>query len=323
MTEEELLAARAKRTGRKQPGVPMEQSGAATGRFPGQDTGGRSPLDGFSEDEAHVEPEADTPPASKTPPQQNPDLLNQLNAAMGRLQPMQQQLADREAALAAMQHQISEMNAKVAQYEAAERSARAKQVAEEFDPFAGLDAEELDMLDPITRNTIKAATRSAIAAVNARYRDPEEVVRKTMQEQDKQRRDALIQTTNQDLGLVELSRDKEFEAFIEGDDSAGLLLSQYLNAPDARSAELLIPRVRSMVKRYQSSVKNPSNSRTPDPADALASHARRGSNRPAENGGTRTTQLTPAQAKEVRLKASAAIRAGRKDEANRLLQQLI
>ena len=321
MTEEELLAARAKRTGRKQPGVPLEQSGAATGRFPGQDEDGRSPLDGFGGEDL-PEGQHQQPPAQR-PALPESDLQNQLNAAMGRLQPMQQQLADREAALAAMQHQIAEMNAKVAQYEMAEREAKARQAADEFDPFSGLDADELDMLDPITRNTIKAATRSAIAAVNARYRDPEEVVRKTMEEQDKQRRTALIQTTNQDLGLVELSRDKEFEAFIEGDDSAGLLLSQYLNAPDARSAELLIPRVRSMVKRYQSSVKNPSNPRTPDPADALASHARRGSNRPSENGGTRTAQLTPAQAKEVRLKATAAIRAGRKEEANSLLQQLI
>lgn len=317
-TDAELLAARAKRTGRKNTGVPLDQTGAADERHPGQDAGGRSPIDGY---DAAPDGQYD-PPTERQNNTPNGDLQNQLNAALGRLHPMQQQLADRDAAIAAMQHQLAEATAKARAYEQAEREAAARRSAESFDPFAGIPPEDLELMDPIVRNTILASTRATMQAFGSRFRDPEEVVRQTMVEQDKQRRDALIQTTNHDLGLVDLSRDPKFEAFITEDDSAGLLLQNYLNAPDARSAELLIPRVRTMVKRYQSSAKTP-DPRNQDPADALAAHMRRGSARPSDNAnGPRGAQLSPAQAKDIRLKANAAIRAGRKEEANRLLQQL-
>lgn len=322
-TEAELLEARAKRTGRKPSGVPLDLTGVAEERHPGKDTGGRSPIDGFDapaadndndNDNAHQEP--------RQPAQGHNDLQNQLNAAVGRLQPLQQQLADRDAALAALQHQLAEVTAKTRGYEQAEREAAARRAADEFDPFAGIPPEDLELMDPIVRNTILASTRATMKAIGSRFRDPEEVVRQTMAEQDKQRRDALIQTTNRDLGLVDLSRDPGFEAFITEDDSAGLLLQNYLNAPDARSAEILIPRVRTMVKRYQSSAK-PHDTRNQDPAGALAAHMRRGSERPSNGaGGTRSAQLSPAQAKDIRLKANAAIRAGRKEEADRLLKLL-
>jgi len=318
-SDEELLAARAKRTGRKNTGVPLDQTGVSNQRHPGQDNESRSPLDGFEAD-----PSVDNDDGvDHTPRQPQPnDTQNQLNAAIGRLQPLQQQLADREAALVAVQHQLAEARAAASKYEQAEREAIARRAADEFDPFAGIPPEDLELMDPIVRNTILASTRATMKAFGSRFRDPEEVVRQTMAAQDKLRRDALVQTTNQDLGLVDLSRDPKFEAFINEDDSAGLLLQNYINAPDARSAEILIPRVRAMVKRYQSNAKTP-DPRNPDPADALAAHSRRGSNRPSDSaGGTRGAQLSPAQAKDIRLKATAAIRAGRKDEANRLMQQL-
>jgi len=332
-TDDDLLAARAKRTGRKG-GLPAEQAGAATGRYPGQESGDRSPLDGMggAGDHEPVEPEAPSnhahtkqtngAPAAQYG-QREIELMHQLNAVTGRLHPLQQQLADREAALAAAQHQLNEMAARQAAYDQQEREAKAARMAEDFDPFKGFSQEDLDMMDPATLNAIRASTRATISAITARYQDPQEVVRKTMAEQDKQRRDTLINTTNQDLGLVDLSRDTKFEEFVNTDDSAGLLLTQFMNAPDTRSAEILVPRVRAMVKRYQTSAgKTPTDSRNPDPADALAAHMQRGTKTsPSADGGPRQS-LSPAQARDIRLRANAAIRAGRKDEANRLLQQL-
>lgn len=314
MTDEELMANRAARTGRA---LPNAQTGAATNRFPGQPDPVRSPtadMTGSSFDEGNSAPA--NAPAEQPQHSQDP-LQQQLQAALGRLSPLQQQLADRDAVLRSQGQQLAELRAQLEAREEEQRAHAAERAAEEFDPLAGLSDDVLNGIDPLVLEAMRASSRASVASIRKAYQDPQELVRRTMQEHDNKRRDQYINQVAAELDLMRLGEDATFTKFLGEDDSASILLNSFVAATDLRSAETLAPRVRKMVSRYQQGAGT--TPRTPDPKDALASHMSRGASSPSASG---TRNVQPSDARAIRNAIATAVRSGNKDEASRLLKLL-
>lgn len=318
MTDEELMAQRAARTGRP---LPAAQTGAATNRFPGQADPGRSPTadmgasDLGNNDGGNGAP-PDGQPAAYTAPQQD-STHQQLQAALGRLTPLQQQLADRDALLRSQQQQMAELRAQLEAREEEQRTHAAERAAEDFDPLAGLSQDVLDGIDPLVLEAMRASGRASVASIRKAYQDPQELVRRTMQEHDSKRCNIYINQVATELDLMRLGEDATFTKFLSEDDSASILMNSFVAATDLRSAETLAPRVRKMVSRYQQSVN--ATPRTPDPKDALASHMQRGASSPSAAGAR---NIQPSDARAIRNAHAMAVRSGNKDEASRLLKLL-
>lgn len=316
MTDEELMAQRAARTGKP---LPINSTGADTNRYPGQLESGRSPtadMAGTDFNEGAADTATPAPPPAPSPQSQD-STQQQLQAALGRLTPLQQQLADRDAVLRSQQQQLAELRAQLDAREEEQRAHAAERAAEEFDPLAGLSQDVLNGIDPLVLEAMRASSRASVASIRKAYQDPQELVRRTMQEHDNKRRDQYINQVASELDLMRLGEDASFTKFLGEDDSAGILLNSFVAATDLRSAETLAPRVRKMVTRYQQSV-NPT-PRTPDPKDALAAHMSRGAPSPSASGAK---NIQPADARAIRAAHSRATRAGNKDEALRLLKLL-
>lgn len=314
LSDEELASWRAKRTGKAVP-----TSSAKADRGPDAARPVRNPLDGLPAVEdvsvAEDEPVAQSIPSAPASSNEE-DLRNQLNAALGRLGPAQRQLEEMRAAMEAQQRQLAEFQQQLAERQAAEATAKAKQAAENFDPFEGMSKDEIEMLDPTAAELIRKAARNAYAKATSNVKDPEALINEVLAKRDARTRDVYIRSTADQLGLVKLGKEPRFTKWLEEDDSAAILLNQFVQAPDLDTAKSLEPKLRQMLKRYE---KSTDSNRTPDPTDRLSAHLDRDSNR-ASNNGKRV--ITPEDARAIRNEATRLVRARQFKEAEKLLSQL-
>lgn len=325
LTETELDAWRAKRTGKPVAGDDSGQSVATNaGGGPGAPRTTRTPVsnyaapagneddnDGDNDDDAGYENRN-----QRTGIEQSADeLRQQLAAANGRLAPAQRQVEEMRAAYEAQQRQLIEMQTRLAEQDA-ERSRRQ---AEDFDPFAaaGLTQDEIDMLDPVAANLIKKTARAAYHQAASKFKDPEEIIRKTLEQRDAIARDTFIRSAAEDLDLVKLGQDPKFNRFVDEDGAAGMLITSFLKAPDQETARALLPNVRKVIKRFEG---GKAKNRQLDPQDRLSQHL----SREGKEGETRTYRpvTTPEEARQVRENATRLTRARRFKEADALLASL-
>lgn len=319
LTEDELNAWRSKRTGRP---VKADDTGPAVatnaGGGPDAPRSVRSPLDGMPGVPVAPDNIDDTPAPQVQPdylaPLSNADeeLRQQLAAANGRLGPVQRQLEEMRAAHEATQRQLAEYQTQLAEHQAAQATAKAQKMAAEFDPFEGMSAAEIEMLDPTAAELIKRAARNAYSKAASSIKDPEALINDALAKRDARSRDNYIRATADTLGLVKLGSDQKFNKFLTEDDSAGILLNSFVKAPDLETARALEPRVRTMLKRYE---KAATPTRNPDPQDQLSQHLDRG------QGGAsaaRKQVATLEEARQIRNDISRLLRARKFKEAEQL-----
>lgn len=310
MTDQELEAWRAQRTGRA---IPKNNSGDAN-RGPDAPGTSRSPLDGYVN--------SDPAPAPATPapaPAADPALQNQLDAALGRLAPLQRQHEEMRAALEAQQRANAQMQSELEELRRGQQAAANKQAASEFNPFEGLPQEDVDMLDPSARALIEAAARNAYAKAAGSIKDPEALIAQALAKRDEKARNDYIRATASALNLMTLSNDAKFNTFLQEDDSASLLLNSFVNAPDLETARSLETRVRTMIKRFE---KSTGSTRTPDPQDQLSAHLSRNAQGGTPSGHPAKVATTPEEARQIRNRAAQLMRARKFDEANKLLASI-
>jgi len=245
------------------------------------------------------------------------ELRAQLAAANGRLGPAQRQVEEMRAAHEATQRQLVELQAQLAEQHAAQATLKAKQLAEQFDPFEGLSQQEIEMLDPTAAELIRRAARNAYSKAASSVKDPEALINDALAKRDARARDNFVRATADSLGLVKLGSDPKFAKFLEEDDAAGLLMNAFVQSPDLDTARMLESRLRNMLKRYEKTVQQPS--RAPDPNGQLANHLDR--NHGGAQGG-RKAAATPDEAKQIRAEATRLIRARKFKEAEALLTSI-
>lgn len=323
MNDAQLAAWRAKRTGKA---VPTNNAGDSN-RGPDAAIVPRSPLDGMTMDNgdpAFVIPSgnADPDPApafNPTLPAVDPQVQNQLDAALGRLAPLQRQNEELKAALEAQQRATATMQAQMADLQNAQQTAAAQTAAANFNPFEGLDAEQIDMLDPTSRAIVEAAARNAFTKASNGFKDPEALITKALAARDEKAKIDYIRTTAAATGLVALSNDTKFNAFLREDDSANFLLNSFINAADVETARSLEPNLRKMLKRYEKTT----NTRTPDPHDQMSAHLSRtpGASGSA-NGQPAKAATSPEEARTIRNRAAQLTRARKFKEADALLASI-
>lgn len=314
---------RSKRLGRKiqtnpNPDVPSNGGGApdlerVAPRHPMEGMGDKfnpMDLDNNGDDEANLDPA----------PQNNQDdeLRQQLAAAQGRLGPAQRQIEEMRATMAALQQQVAEQAAALATRNAEESSLRQQRAMAEFNPFDGLEKDQLEMLDPAALKLIEHVGRNAYAKAAGGIKDPEELIQKVLSQRDKQDLNNFISATAESLSLSQLGNDNKFNRFLADDDSAGLLLNSFVQAKDIATARMLEPRVRSMIKRYE---KATNTTRTPDPQDRAAAHLARAPGG-QQHGSPRGGPVSADQVKQITEQARRLARAGKHKEANALLASI-
>lgn len=327
MTDEEMIAWRAKRTGKP---IPASTTPAVNNSGEGPDAGQRvrdpsttAQIPDFArfgsaeaDDTTSVEPQ-------EPPPANNADLAQQLQAANGRVAPLQRQLEELRAAIQARDAQVAELTRAL---QAATSDIAKKKAAEDidaFDPFEGMTQEELDALDPTAMNILRKVGKSVAQRTLAKIpqESPEALVHKALAERDKAQLGDYIRNTAASLGLLELSNDTTFKNFVEQDDSAGFLLSAFAQAADIATARGLESRIKTMLKRFEAQ-KSSAAQRPHDTNHNLSKHLSR---IPQQgNGGDSVVQLarTPEEAKRIRQQASALSRQGRYEDAGKLLASL-
>jgi hypothetical protein len=317
LTEDELNAWRSKRTGRP---VKSDDNGPAVptnaGGGPDVPRSIRSPVDGMPGVPAlNIDDEPapqDTPTFNLPAHDADEELRQQLAAANGRLGPVQRQLEEMRAAHEATQRQLAEYQAQLAEHQAAQATAKAQKMAAEFDPFEGMSAAEIEMLDPAAAELIKRAARNAYSKAASSVKDPEALINDALAKRDARSRDNYIRATAETLGLVKLGSDQKFNRFLTEDDSAGILLNSFVKAPDLETARALEPRVRTMLKRYE---KAATPTRNPDPQDQLSQHLDRGHGGASAN---RKGATTPEEARQIRGEIARLTRARKFKEAETL-----
>jgi len=316
LSDAELAAWRAKRTGKPLPANPVA---ADPDRGPDAPRMARNPLDGLPAPDMNLGQADGNPPAPAPAPAApgNDELHNQLASALGRVAPLQRQLDEMRVAFEAQQRQITEYQHQLAEHQAAQATAKAKQAAENFDPFEGMSKDEIEMLDPAAAELIRKAARNAYSKAASAVKDPEALINEVLAKRDARTRDVYVRSTAESLGLVKLGADAQFTKWLEGDDSAAILLNQFVHASDLDTAKSLEPKLRQMLKRYERDTNQPN--RTPDPTTRLSAHLDRDSNR-SSNGGKRV--LTPEEARAIRNEATRLTRARQFKEAEKLLSQL-
>lgn len=314
---------RSKRLGRKiqtnpNPDVPSNGGGApdlerVAPRHPMEGMGEKfnpMDLDNNGDDEANLDPAPQN--------NQDDDLRQQLAAAQGRLGPAQRQIEEMRATMAALQQQVAEQAAALATRNAEESSLRQQRAMAEFNPFDGLEKDQLEMLDPAALKLIEHVGRNAYAKAAGGIKDPEELIQKVLSQRDKQDLNNFISATAESLSLSQLGNDNKFNRFLADDDSAGLLLNSFVQAKDIATARMLEPRVRSMIKRYE---KATNTTRTPDPQDRAAAHLARAPGG-QQHGSPRGGPVSADQVKQITEQARRLARAGKHKEANALLASI-
>jgi hypothetical protein len=322
MTDEELAAWRSKRTGKA---VSIDKSQGA-GQGPDAARQARSPLDGYADPApSGDEGDDDLSAHNKFDPTKlpgndhggaDPELKNQLDAALGRVAPMQRQLEEMRAANEAAQRQMAELQAQLAEQNAAREAAARKAAADSFDPFEGFAKEEIEALDPLAADLIRKAARNAYTKAAGSVKDPEALINEALAKRDARTRDNFIRSTAGALNLVQLGNDPKFNKFLAEDDSAALLLNSFVQSPDVDTAKNLEPRVRAMLKRFE---KSTTSTRTPDAQDRAAAHLDRAPTGTTQHG---RKAATADEARLIRQEANRLTRARKFDEANKLLAQL-
>lgn len=325
MTDEQLLAQRAARTGRP---LPTNKTGDGN-RGPGEALESRNPTDGMTPDvENMFDPTqfesgnaAPTSHTQNTTPSDLALLQQQLDAANGRNAPLQRQMEEMRASMAALQQSLAAKDTELATRLAAESSAKALKEAETFDPFEGMTADELSMIDPATLEAMRRSARQSVAKANAGRQDSAKMIADALAARDQQALQRYVRGAADTLGLVALGNDPKFQAFLREDDSAGVLLNGFVQSPDLDTAKALEKRVSTMIKRYEKSIPADSSKNNVDPQARLAAQlSRQGSGNGAS--GSQRKALTPEEAKGISAKAKMLIRNGKHKEANELLAQL-
>jgi hypothetical protein len=312
LTGAELLAWRAKRTGRKNLEVFTEDPTNS----PNGPIAALSPLEGYhgvDPDNKDGTPAPDTPAAGSA---SDNDLRNQLDSALGRVAPLQRQMEELRAAHEAANRRAAELEAALRERDAAQAEAAAARAADEFDPLEGISQEERDLLDSTALAIIAQTAKNAFKKAAGNREDPKELIARELAKRDAQTRDRYIRGTVETLGLIKLGNDTKFNKFLAEDDSAALLMNQFVNAPDTDTARSLEPRIKTMLKRFEKTTDSP---RQPDAQDRMSAHLNR-------DAGAQSTSshgnLTPEEARRITNEAKRLIRAGRQAEAKKLLAQL-
>lgn len=324
LSDAELLAQRARRIGR--PVMTAPAGGPGTPREALDPTGGMGLTDDAGDtftDEPTPAPRAPTgnpapAPQSNELAAQVAQLQQQLNAALGRVSPAQQQLEELRTTAQQQAATIAKLQADLSSANSAHAKRTAQEAAAEFDPYEGMTAEELAMIDPAVLDTTRRATRAAIARVTSQMPDPQALLTAAFQERDARELRAFMAQAEAELKLGAVQHDSKFMAFAAEDDSADMLMHSFLNAPDLSTARSLQPRVRSMLKRYERTV---GNSNLSDPPARASEHLSR---TPAANGSPQAPRgaITPDQAAKLRREHAAAVRTGDRKKAAELLQRL-
>lgn len=339
LSDEQLLAQRQARIGRTavttpgngappEPGLarPASDPGVARPAVPQRD-----PFSGLPVGAEDFTPE----PAPAAPaPQQQFDaqsaftaMQQQLDAALGRVAPLQQQLEQYRSTAETLQASNAALQAKLMEVQDATTKRAAQEAAASFDPFEGMSADELAMIDPAVISVMRRSAQAALAKATAQVGDPRALIAQTLQERDARQLKAFQQSVNEELQLVQLGSDPKFQQFLSTDDSADMLLNSFVQATDIDAAQKLATRVRTMLKRYRAATPSSApagNNGTPDPQDRLSAHMSRSGNQsaaPGANGQTRNV-LTPEQVQGIRKQAQTLTRQRKFKEAQALLDQL-
>lgn len=327
LSDEQLLAQRARRTGRPIPATNAP-GGPAGPDAPRQALNPLEGMPGFEPGDLTPPTPTPTPTPQPTPPQPTAgaDVLaamqSQLNALTGRLGPTQQQLVEAQEANRALAESNAALQAQLAATAAANQAAAARQQAESFDPFAGLSAEQLADLDPTVVNAMRMSARAALSQAMASIKDPATIVNETLAQRDRQHLSTFLATSTEELGLKALAANPKFQAFTAADDSADMLLSSFLKAPNVDTARSLLPRVKGMLKRFEKSVASDATGDPPaDPEARLAAHmARTPGDSPAPPSARQA--VSPEQAAKLRREHSQAVRARDFKKADAIMAQL-
>ena len=327
MTDEEMAAWRARRTGKP---VPTSTTSAVnnSGDGPGGAPRARDPVNTNQIPDFAFGNDSPTNPLGTEPPQPTPPndataLEQQLQAANGRNAPLQRQIEELRSAIQARDAQIADLTRTL---QAATSAVEKKKVADDidaFDPFEGMSQEEIDALDPTAINILRKLGKNVAQRTMAKIpqESPEVLVQRALAERDKAQREEYIRNTAASLGLIELSTDPKFKAFVENDDSAGFLLNAFANAVDLASAKMLEGRVKTMLKRYEKQ----SGSAEQRPADTHHNLSKHLSRKPEHgDSGNSVVQLakSPEEARRIRQQATSLSRQGRFADAEKLLASL-
>lgn len=241
-------------------------------------------------------------------------------AAQGRVAPSQQQIEELRTGYETLRATNAQLQADLEAERAARTTRTAEAEAATFDPFAGMNADELAMLDPQVVEATRSAARKTLAASLAKLQDPHAVVREALAQRDAASLKAYISSASAELKLTELAADPAFAAFAAADDSADMLLHSFLKAPSLESAQALLPRVRTMLKRYERSAA-PTPTPITDPAARLSAHLARTPD-PAASGAAPQGAKTPDEAATLRRQHAAAVRRRDFKTAAQILAQI-
>ena len=321
LTEEQLLAMRARRLGKPIPGasdgVPTNAGGGPEApRIARAPTGEISMPNFLADDNAQGD---NTPPvntAAQTP-EELEQLRQQLAAANGRLGPAQRQAEELKSALEAQQRQIAELQAQLAEQQAAAATRKAQEAAANFDPFEGMSKDEIELLDPTAAELIRKAARNAYSKAASQVKDPEEIIRKTLAERDARQLQTYIRSTADALGLTKLVSDARFQKFVDEDGGANYVLNTFFHAADIDIARSVEADVRKLLNRWKKATG--SDSRTPDPQDQLSQHLSRN---PGGASGARASVTSPEDVKRITERVRQLSRQGKHKEANELLASI-
>lgn len=318
LTDSELDAWRSKRTGKPvadgndnaSEGVPTNAGGG-----PAVPRGTRNPTTGYVADEYSAADDNNDDSDSNTSNLTIEELRQQLAAANGRLAPIQRQAEDLRTVYEAQQRNLLDLQTQLEE----QNAERSRRQADEFDPFAaaGLTQDEIDMLDPVAATLIQKTARAAYHQAASKFKDPEEIIRKTLAQRDAISRDTFIRGAAEELNLAKLGQDPKFNKFVDEDGAAGMLITSFLKAPDQETARSLLPNVRKVIKRFEG---GKAKNRQTDPQDRLSQHL----SRDGEQGDNRTYRAvtSPEEARQVREQATRLARARRFKEADALLASL-
>lgn len=348
LSDDELLAQRQARTGRAVStaagnGAPPAPGAAPAGfADPGLGRPAVPARDPFNPSLPPVEPDGGQPPVPApvaSPPAAAPAvgveelqaqlarMQQQLDAAIGRVAPLQQQTENYRTTAEALQAANAQLQAQLEQVQAANSQRAAAEAAAAFDPFEGMSADELALLDPTVVDAMRRTARAALAKATSQWQDPRTIIAQTLQERDARTLKNYIQAISNELGLVQLGSDPKFQEFLAADDSADMLLNSFVQAPDLETAQRLDGRVRKMLKRFRDQPAAPAaggGNQTPDPQDRLSAHLSR-SGAPDAAPGAPSQQrkaLTPEQVADIRKRAQALTRQRKFKDADALLAQL-
>ena len=323
LTEEQLLAMRARRLGKPVPGsndgVPSNAGGGPDApRIVRAPTGEIAAPDFLGDGGQNTDPQ---PASNNATPAQSTEELEQLRqqlaAANGRLGPVQRQAEEFKSALEAQQRQIAELQAQLAEQQAVAATRKAQEAAAAFDPFEGMSKEEIELLDPTAAELIRKAARNAYSKAASQVKDPEEIIRKTLAERDARQLQAYLRSAADSIGLTKLASDARFQKFVEEDGGANYLLSSFMQAADIDIARSIEADVRKLVNRYKKSTG--ADSRAPDPQDQLSQHLSR---TPGGASGARPSATSPEDVKRITERVRQLSRQGKHKEASELLASI-